>query len=209
MKTKRYPIRLIWIATFLFVTVSTAFAVGKIELPPAGVFDMAEMTNPDTLELKILSDEMIPVSENSSENVRRIELEFFSQNWGGEAIRHLASVYLPAGGIDASKRGMALINQGASSNLEDGFDVDRDYGALTAIELGIPSMLLKTNMPGDHWGVKGQGPIRRYTAAQFFETGDPNWIHWIALAKVYMRAMTVLGTLEDVQATQFVLAGSS
>ncbi len=181
----------------------------KSELPPANVFDMAEIKNPDTLDLEILSDEIGPVSEDNAKTVRRIELEFFSQTWGGEIVRHLASVYLPVGGIDASKRGMALVNQGASSNLEEGFDVDRDYGALTAIELGIPSMLLKSNMPGDHWGVKGQGPIRRYTAAKFFETGDPNWIHWIALAKVYMRAMTVLGELEEVQATQFVLAGSS
>jgi hypothetical protein len=70
-------------------------------------------------------------------------------------------------------------------------------------------MLLQSNMPGNHWGVTGQGPIRRYTAAKFFETGDPNWIHWIALAKIYMRAMTALGELEDVRATQFVLGGSS
>lgn len=209
MKMNRYRL-IFWCSALIgVIALPSITAAEKPELPPANVFDMDEIRNPDTLDLRILSDETVPVSENSSENVRSIELEFFSQNWGGEAIRHLAHVYLPVGGIEESKRGMALINQGGSSNLEDGFDVDRDYGALTAIELGIPSMLLKTNMPGDHWGVKGQGPIRRYTAAQFFETGDPNWIHWIALAKVYMRAMTVLGTLEHVQATQFVLAGSS
>jgi hypothetical protein len=212
MKMNRYrlnPFRCALIGALAIAVLPCSVAVEQSDLPPANVFDMEEIRNPDTLNLKILSDEIAPVSENESETVRRIELEFTSQVWGGEVIRHLASVYLPVGGIDAPKRGLALINQGGSSNLEEGFDVDRDYGALTAIELGIPSMLLKSNMPGDHWGVKGQGPIRRYTAAKFFETGDPNWIHWIALAKVYMRAMTVLGELEDVQATQFVLAGSS
>ncbi|MBT5812810.1 MAG: hypothetical protein HOI15_00425 [Opitutales bacterium] len=209
MNKTEYPIRFAMIGTFMIAALFDSLAAEKPEHPPANVFDMTEIKNPDTLDLGVLSDEVVPVAENYAKTVRRIELEFTSQTWGGELVRHLAYVYLPVGGIDASKRGIALINQGASSNLEEGFDVDRDYGALTAIELGIPSMLLKTNMPGDHWGVTGQGPIRRYTAAKFFETGDPNWIHWIALAKTYMRAMTVFGELEDVQATQFVLAGSS
>ena len=178
-------------------------------LPPANVFNMAEMRAPNTLDLKILADENLPASRDSTEMIRCIHLEFFSQNWGGEDLRHLAKVYLPVGGVADSKKGLAVINQGGSSNLKDGFEIEQEYGALTALKLGIPSMLLQSNMPGDHWGVTGQGPIRRYTAAKFFETGDPNWIHWIALAKIYMRAMTVLGELEDVHATQFVLGGSS
>jgi hypothetical protein len=212
MKVNRYrpnPFQWALISALTLVVISDVNSAEKPELPPASIFDMVEIKNRDTLELEVLADEIFAVVESDAKAVRRIELEFVSQFWGGEVVRHLAHVYLPVGGVEASKSGLALINQGASSNLEDGFDVDRDYGALTAIELGIPSMLLKSNMPGDHWGVKGQGPIRRYTAAKFFETGDPNWIHWIALAKVYMRAMTVLGELEDVQATQFVLAGSS
>jgi PhoPQ-activated pathogenicity-related protein len=44
---------------------------------------------------------------------------------------------------------------------------------------------------------------------RFFETGDPNWIHWISMAKSYMRAMTVLATLEGIEAERFVLGGSS
>ena len=191
------------------IALSGLRAADQSKLPPANVFDMAEMRNPDTLDLKILSDKIAPVSENSAEKIRCIELEFFSQNWGGEDVRHLAKVYLPVGAIAESKKGLAVINQSGSSNMKAGFDIEREYGALSALKLGIPAMLLQSNMPGDHWGVSGQGPIRRYTAAKFFETGDPNWIHWIALAKIYMRAMTALGELEDVQAKQFILAGSS
>jgi len=193
--------------------ISVAFA-GHLQaenkkVPPASAFNLTEMKDPSTLDIKILKDDWVTVAKEAGEKVRCIHLEFFSQNWGGEDIRHLAKVYLPANGIVESKRGMALINQGGSSNLAEGFDFEQEYGAITAATLGITSMLLRSNMPGDHWGVKGQGPIRRYTAAKFFKTGDPNWIHWIAIAKVYMRAMTVLETLEEVQATQFVLAGSS
>ncbi|HIL70414.1 MAG TPA: hypothetical protein EYG38_11270, partial [Verrucomicrobia bacterium] len=195
-------------AIFVF-THSCVQGADESNHPPANVFDMAEMQDADTLDLKILADEILSASKDSVDPIRRIQLEFFSQNWGGEDVRHLAKVYLPVGGIAESKKGLAVINQGGSSNVKDGFDIEREYGALTALKLGIPSMLLQSNMPGDHWGVTGQGPIRRYTAAKFFETGDPNWIHWIALAKIYMRAMTALGELEDVQATQFVLAGSS
>lgn len=191
------------------IALSDVRGADQSRLPPANVFDMAEMRNPDTLDLKILSDEIAPVSEDSAEKIRCIHLEFFSQNWGGEDVRHLAKVYLPVGGIAESKKGLAVINQGSSSNVKEGFDIEREYGALTALKLGIPAMLLQSNMPGDHWGVTGQAPVRRYTAAKFFGTGDPNWIHWIALAKIYMRAMTALGELEDIQAQQFVLAGSS
>ena len=178
-------------------------------LPPASAFNMTEMKDPSTLDLKILKDDLVSVAKEGDLKVRCIHLEFLSQSWGGENIRHLAKVFLPENGIAESKHGMAIINQGDSSNKAKGFDFEQEYGAITAAKLGIPSMLLQSNMPGDHWGVKGQAPIRRYTAAKFFESGDPNWIHWIALAKVYMRAMTVLSTLDEVQANQFVLIGSS
>jgi PhoPQ-activated pathogenicity-related protein len=197
------------VGTLIVVVFSSSLLTAKDQLPPASAFDMTEMKNSSTLDLKILKNELVPVATESGEKVRCSHLEFFSQNWGGEDIRHLAKVYLPTNGIVESKRGMALINQGGSSNMAEGFDFEQEYGAITAAKLGIPSMLLQSNIPGDHWGVKGGGPIRRYTAAKFFENGDPNWIHWIALAKVYMRAMTVLSTLDEVQAKQFVLTGSS
>ncbi len=197
------------VGTLLIVILSTSSLTAKGQLPPASAFDMAEMKDPSTLDLKILKDDLVTVAKEGNEKVRCIQLEFFSQNWGGEDVRHLAKVYLPTDGITDSKRGMAVISQGGSSNVKDGFDLEQEYGALTALKLGIPAMLLQSNIPGNHWGVTGGGPIRRYTAAKFFETGDPNWIHWIALAKVYMRAMTVLGEIEEVRATQFVLSGSS
>lgn len=202
-------VRIILLGSLLLASFSGTMGANPSKLPPASAFNMREMKDPSTLDLKILADEIVPASKGNTETIRRIHLEFFSQNWGGEEVRHLAKVYLPAGGIAESKRGLAVINQGGSSNVKDGLNLEQEYGAMTALKLGIPSMLLQSNMPGDHWGVKGQGPVRRYTAAKFFETGDPGWIHWIALAKIYMRAMTVLEKLEDVQATRFVLGGSS
>ena len=86
----RYPI---WLA---LTGVIFAFAPPGVRganpggLPPANVFDMAEMRDPDTLDIKILTDEIAPVSKNNPEKVRCIHLEFWSHNWGGEDLRHLA-----------------------------------------------------------------------------------------------------------------------
>ena len=205
----KFTMRGLSLAFFIMAPVIACGQGINASLPPANVFDMAVMRDASTLGLKIVSDEIQTVKGASAYKVRYIELEFLSQNWGGEDVRHIAKVYLPASGIAEDKRGLAVINQGVSSNEADGFDLEYEYGALTAIKLGIPAMLLTSNMPGDHWGVTGAGPIRRYTAAKFFETGDANWIHWIALAKVYMRAMTALNSLEGIEADKFVLAGSS
>ena len=90
-------LRLVLTGAVFAIALSGVRAADQSKLPPANVFDMAEMRNPDTLDLKILSDEIALVSENSAEKIRCIKLEFFSQNWGGEDVRHLAKVYLPVG----------------------------------------------------------------------------------------------------------------
>ncbi|MHC4143455.1 MAG: PhoPQ-activated protein PqaA family protein [Planctomycetota bacterium] len=178
-------------------------------LPPASVFDMREMLNAETLELEITSDTVVTAQRSSGRRVRQIEFRFLSQVWGGEQVRHDAAVYIPTEGIAAEKRGLACISQGGSSNLGTGFSITKGYGQDVALRLGIPGMMITSNMPGDHFGITGQGPIRRYTTQRFFETGDLNWIHWIALAKAYMRGMTALNQIDGIDAERFVLSGSS
>jgi PhoPQ-activated pathogenicity-related protein len=177
-------------------------------LPPASVFDLDDLMRPAG-ETVIVSDEVLDSKRVPGRKVRRIRIEFPSHVWGGEPIRIAATVYSPAEGVAPAKRGAAIINQGKSGNVDAGFDLEGEYGEHAALRLGIPSMLLQSSMPGDHFGRTGEGPMRRYTSMQYFETGDPDWIHWISMAKSYMRAMTVLGTLEGIEAERFVLGGSS
>ena len=73
--------------------------------------------------------------------------------------------------------------------------------------LGIVSLLLEFSI--QHSGIQRPGPLRRYTTAKFFETGDPNWIHWVALAKAYMRGMTAVNEIDGIEANRFVIGGSS
>jgi hypothetical protein len=193
----------------LFSPIVRALDDAEAVLPPASAFDMSEMLDPETLEIEILSDAVVPAEGSSGKRVRKVAFRFLSQVWGGEEIRNDAVVYVPAEGVDPEKRGLACISQGGSSNLKDGFSVAEGYGEDVALRLGIPAMLLMSNMPGDHFGIKGQGPVRRYTTERFFETGDPNWIHWIALAKIYMRGMTALDQIDGIDAERFVLSGSS
>jgi len=178
-------------------------------LPPASAFDMPDILNTDTLDLEITSDRVLAAQGDPDRRVRRIEFRFFSHIWAGEEMHHDAVVYVPAGGVAPQKQGLACISQGGSSNLAPGFTVAKGYGEDVALRLGIPAMMITSNMPGNHFGITGQGPVRRYTTERFFETGDPNWIHWIALAKVYMRSMSALGQLEGITAERFVLSGSS
>lgn len=178
-------------------------------LPPASAFDMREILDPETLELEIVSDSVVAAEGTPDRRVRKIEFRFLSQVWSGEEVRHDAVVYVPAEGVAPVKRGLACISQGGSSNVADGFSIVQGYGEDVALRLGIPGMMITSNMPGDHFGVTGQGPLRRFTTERFFETGDPNWIHWIALAKAYMRGMTALSQIEGIDAERFILSGSS
>ena len=177
------------------------------ELPPANIFDMSAMLDVSTLDLKILSDEILSIGSRSGNEVREVKFEFFSHSWQGEPLRHKATVYVPADGISPEKIEMAVANQSGSSNVESGFDIFLEYGAYTALDLGIPAMLIEFSIA--HSGIQRPGPLRRFTTHQFFETGDPNWIHWVALAKSYMRAMTAVNQVEGIEATRFVLGGSS
>jgi hypothetical protein len=178
-----------------------------VRLPPASIFDMAEMLDVSTLDLKVISDEIAVVEGRSDKKVREVAFEFFSNAWQGESLRHKATVYVPADGIAPEKKGMAVVNQSASSNPEPGFDTKVEYGAHTALDLGVVSLLLEFSI--QHSDIRRPGPLRRYTTAKFFETGDPNWIHWVALAKVYMRGMTAVNEIDGIEVSRFVLGGSS
>ena len=69
MSRKRYFTIFVEIGAILFLTLSSVKAAEKPMLPPANVFDTVEIKNPDTLDLKILSNEIVPVLESYSKRV--------------------------------------------------------------------------------------------------------------------------------------------
>ena len=96
-------------------------AASETRLPPASIFDMAEMLDVSTLDLKVISDKVVVVEDRLGKKVREVAFEFFSHTWQGESSRHRATVYVPVEGIAPEKKGMAVVNQSASSNPEPGF----------------------------------------------------------------------------------------
>jgi hypothetical protein len=69
-------------------------------------------------------------------------------------------------------------------------------------------MVFLSNMPA-YLGLKGEGAVKRFSIRKFFETGDANWIHWVAIARSFMRGMTAMGQLEGIEADKFILGGCS
>ena len=62
----------------------------ETQSPSASIFDMSEMLDASTVNLSVMSDEMVAVE------VREVAFEFFSHDWQSEALRHKAMVYMPA-----------------------------------------------------------------------------------------------------------------
>ena len=66
----------------------------------------------------------------------KLHLNFFRIRGKAESLRHKATVYVPVEGIAPEKKGMAVVNQSASSNPEPDFETKLEYGAHTALDFG-------------------------------------------------------------------------
>ena len=85
-------------STFVIAIVGLHFdAASETQLPPASIFDMAEMLDVSTLDLKVISDKVIVIEGRLGKIVREVTFEFFSHTWQGEALRHKATVLCPSG----------------------------------------------------------------------------------------------------------------
>ena len=58
------------VGTLIVVVLSSSLLTAKDQLPPASAFDMTEMKDSSTLDLKILKNELVPVATESGEKVR-------------------------------------------------------------------------------------------------------------------------------------------
>ena len=164
--------------------------------PLGDLFPPEEMKDATTLDLKILNDSVYEPKSAPGKNIRRIEIEFTSFEWAGETWRHRAYLLIPSE-RPAAYRDAGVIYAAGSA----------DKGEATAL-MGIASLTLQ-NVPGTRYGVKAAGALMTYGNERFFETGDPRWLGYPWLGKIFVRAVTAAQSVPEFGARQFVVTGAS
>ena len=186
----------------------------EFELGPAGLYDMDEVLDPETLGIKISSDEEIDSQARPGQRVRRIALEFTSQDWHGFAWNHIARIYIPTDYQPGGNVGIIGANWefNVSGNEREfipntQLKTESEYTEGTAIDLGIPIMLFLT--PGEEINGMHESDLMGFSMMKMFETNDLTWSGYYAIAKSYLRAITLMQALPDVRAEKAVLVGCS
>lgn len=182
---------------------------------PSSLFNMAEILDQTTLDVTIHRSEIISSQSRTGSKVRKIQLSFTSQNWHGFFWRHNVHVYVP---IDYKESGNAAII-GTSRPFfdgefkkrltipETGQGTEAEYAEGTAIDLGIPIMIIP--IPGEDIGGMNEVDLMGYGDQMVMKTGDLTWYGYHALAMCFLRAITLLQALPEVKAKKTVLMGCS
>mgnify|MGYP001826750811 CR=1 FL=1 len=121
---------------------------------PAVMFDMNKILDSETLDIKLIRDEIIESQARTGMSVRFIELEFKSQNWHGFVWKHFTKIFIPS---DYSGEGNIGIIGQKWQDFEDGSDRSvipetgkgtiAEYAEGTALDLDLPIMIFA--VPGE------------------------------------------------------------
>jgi len=185
-----------------------------LPLGPAELYDMKEILDENTLETNIIKDEIIESTARPGKKVRLIHLTFTSQNWHGFVWNHTAHIYVPD---DYKNKGnVGIIGTACSFWDEDserafiqdtGLGTEAEYAEGTALDLETPIMIFPT--PPEEINGMHESDLMGYAMGKVVETGDITWYGYHAIAKSYLRAITLLHSLPDIQAKRAVLFGCS
>ena len=186
----------------------------EFELGPSGLYDMNEILDQRTLDFNITADAEFKSDARPGSRFRRIELNFTSQDWHGFAWNHITRIYLPA---DYQPGGnVGIIGTNCEFNdpenerafiPETDLRTESEYAEATAIDLGIPIMLFLT--PGEEINGMHESDLMGFSMLKMYETNDLTWSGYYAIAKSYLRAITLMQVLPDVRANKAVLVGCS
>jgi len=144
---------------------------------------------------------------HEGQRMRRIDLEFVSQEYRGVKCSHEAVVFLPEGDLSATTRGTAAILLGGDSlNVTDP-KLDRIESIV--VELGVPLMVIKQALLADQFGARNAGELMSFGDRSFLETGDARENGYYALSRIFTAAATVAGQLPELEAKRFVVSGGS
>ncbi len=123
-------------------------------LGPAGLFDMAEILDPNTLAIDISEDTELESKARKGKRVRRIQLKFTSQDWHGFLWNHRARIYVPTDyrgdgyvGIIGTCCEFEVPGHERKRIPGTELDTEAEYAEGTAIDLRILMMFFST--PGE------------------------------------------------------------
>ena len=167
-----------------------------------------------TLEIEILEDVRRESQARSGRRLRLIRLRFTSQDWHGFTWKHRAAIYVPdnyqpGGNVGIIGTNREFLEPGNEREFIPGTDLrtDSEYAEGTAIDLGIPIMIFGT--PDEEINGMDESDLMGFSMLKMLESGDLTWSGYYAIAKSYLRAVTLMQSHPDIQGQKAVLLGCS
>jgi PhoPQ-activated pathogenicity-related protein len=185
------------------------------EIGPASLFDMQELLDERTLETVIASDRVVESQYRPARKVRIVELTFTSQHWKGLVWKHPARIYVPdnydgtgVAGIIGTEKQFFDSNEWHRRTIPGtDLNTEAEYAECTALDLGIPVMIFSN--PADEPFGMNESDFTGYALKKLLETGDMTWNGYYPIAKAYLRAITLLGSLDGIRSRRAMLLGNS
>ena len=181
---------------------------------PSVLFDMNEVTDSRTLDIQLIRDDVIESKARPGKTVRSIELEFTSQKWHGFIWKHFAQIFVPP---DYSGEGHVGIIGQKWQDFEEGSDRSvipetgkgtiAEYAEGTALDFGLPIMVFA--VPGEDINGMFESDLTGWAYQQMLATGDYTWYSYYPFAKSYLRSITLIGKILNLNKVRAVLLGCS
>jgi PhoPQ-activated pathogenicity-related protein len=186
----------------------------EFHLGPTALYNMAEILDGSTLEIEIAEDVLTESRARVGKRVRLIQLRFTSQNWHGFTWKHRARIYMPENYRPGGQVGIIGTNRefaepGNEREFIPGTDLraESEYAEGTALDLGFPIMIFGT--PDEEINGMQESDLMGFAMLKMYESGDLTWSGYYAIAKSYLRAITLMQIHPDIQAQRAVLLGCS
>jgi PhoPQ-activated pathogenicity-related protein len=182
---------------------------------PASYFDLGEIRDPSTLDLEVQLDLVMDSRARPGKKVRKIQLAFTSQNWHGSVWRHPARIYLPPDLKSGANAGIIATHRRffdaevASRHKIPGTDkyTEEEYAEGTALDLGVPIMIF-SNPPGRIFNLD-ESDLMGYAIEMAKKEKDASWFGYLPITTAYLRAITVLSSINGINTERAVLLGNS
>jgi PhoPQ-activated pathogenicity-related protein len=183
-------------------------------LGPASFFDMSEILEGASLKIDIQSDGVVSSRVRTEKRVRVIRLSFISQIWHGFTWKHQARIYLPVNhtlrehvGIIGTNKLFAQPGDKREFIPGTGLRSEDEFAEGSALDLNIPIMIFST--PDEGMDDLDESDLMGFGMQNLMATGDLTWSGYYAIAKSYLRAITLMQIHPDIRAEKAVLLGCS
>jgi len=175
---------------------------------------MPEILEGASLGIDIQFDGVINNRARTGKRVRVIRLSFISQVWHGFTWKHHARIYLPDDnmmheqvGIIGTHRSFTQPGNKREFIPGTGLRSEDEFAEGTALDLNIPIMIFST--PDEGLDDMDESDLMGFGMQKMMATGDLTWSGYYAIAKSYLRAITLMQNHPDIRAKKAVLLGCS